>query len=380
MEPDRPKPRAATSALAQRLARFALATAVVALGVWILFDFLPALVWAAVFAIALWPLYRHLLRLLPLRGARVLGPLLATTLIGVVIIAPLVLLGVAVGRESHVVIEFVSTTRHQGLQVPDWIGQLYVIGPPIAEWWHNHLSDPAMADELIGRNLHALAESARQYGGEIIHRVTLLLFTLLTLFFLFRDGAMLTERLRGLSDRVLGAHGERVTEHVIAAVHGTVNGLVLVGLAEGILLGLVYLIVGLPYPASVGALTGVAAVIPFAAPAVYCLAALYLFAVGKAFAGIVVIVAGSVVVFIADHFVRPFLIGGAAHLPFLMVLLGILGGLKALGFLGVFIGPAAMAALVALWRDWTEPPADPHAPVFALRHAPDARSGGRPRS
>src|SRR5712691_9305954 len=101
MEPDRATPPAAASSSSQRLARMALATAVVAVGLWILFDFLPALAWAAVLAIALWPLYRHLLRLLPEHSDRVLGPLLVTTGIAVVIIAPLVLLGIAIGRESH---------------------------------------------------------------------------------------------------------------------------------------------------------------------------------------------------------------------------------------------------------------------------------------
>src|SRR5260370_34283224 len=105
MEPDRATPASSSS---QRLARIALATAVVAVGLWVLFDFFPALAWAAVLAIALWPLYRNLLRLLPERSNRVLGPLLATTGIGGVIIAPMVLLGVAVGRESHVVIEFIA--------------------------------------------------------------------------------------------------------------------------------------------------------------------------------------------------------------------------------------------------------------------------------
>jgi predicted PurR-regulated permease PerM len=142
-------------------------------------------------------------------------------------------------------------------------------------------------------------------------------------------------------------------------VHGTVNGLVLVGLGEGVLLGLCYFAVGLPYPASVGAVTGVAAVIPFAAPVVYSLAGLYLLATGDTVGGIVVLAFGSAIVFIADHFIRPVLIGGAARLPFLLVLLGLLGGLRTMGFLGLFLGPAMMAALVALWREWTEPPLSP---------------------
>jgi predicted PurR-regulated permease PerM len=154
---------------------------------------------------------------------------------------------------------------------------------------------------------------------------------------------------------LIGQRGERIGLHMIAAVHGTVNGLVLVGLAEGILLGVVYFAVGLPYPATVGAVTSITAVIPFAAPVVYSLAALYLLAIGNRLGAIIIFVFGSVLFFIADHFVRPVLIGGAARLPFLLVLLGILGGLQTMGFLGLFLGPAVMAALVALWREWTDP-------------------------
>jgi len=50
------------------------------------------------------------------------------------------------------------------------------------------------------------------------------------------------------------------------------------------------------------------------------------------------------------------IIGGAARLPFLWVLLGILGGLETFGIIGLFLGPAIMAALISLWRDWTGSP------------------------
>jgi predicted PurR-regulated permease PerM len=74
---------------------------------------------------------------------------------------------------------------------------------------------------------------------------------------------------------------------------------------------------------------------------------------GSTVAGVVVFCFGFVVVFAADHFIRPVIIGGAARLPFLWVLLGILGGLETFGIVGLFLGPAVMAALISLWRDRT---------------------------
>src|SRR5579884_1821137 len=209
MEPDRATSPAEASSSWQLVGRIVLGMAVVGFGIWILFDFLPALAWAAVLAIALWPLYRRLWLVLPPHGASILAPLLMTVAVGIIVIAPLVLLGIALARESHVVFGLVSEARHHGIPVPYWIGELPLIGPVLAEWWRDNLSDPAIAEELIGRvNVHTLTQSAREYGGEVVHRLALLLFTLLTLFFLFRDGGRLTEDLRDLSDRMIGLRGE----------------------------------------------------------------------------------------------------------------------------------------------------------------------------
>jgi predicted PurR-regulated permease PerM len=298
-----------------------------------------------------------MLQVLPEGSGRITAPLLLTLAIGVLFVAPLVMLGVAIARETHFFIGLVVSARHNGLAVPEWIADLPIVGTSIADWWQTNLSDPIMAEALFGRlTPRMIAESAREYGGEIAHRLVIFLFTLLTLFFLFRDGAGLASQLRTLSNRLVGARGEIIARHMIDAVHGTVTGLVLVGFAEGVALGVVYVTVGLPYPASIGAVTGVLAVIPFGAPVIFTIAALYMVSVGKAIGGIVIFVAGMIVLFIADHIVRPVLIGGAARLPFLWVLMGLLGGLETFGIIGLFLGPAIMAALIALWRDWTGAP------------------------
>jgi predicted PurR-regulated permease PerM len=339
----------------QRIARIVLAVALVLLGLWILHGYLAALAWAAVLAIALWPLYRRLVSALGGHGQRILVPLILTVTTGLIFIVPFVFAAVEVARETHVFVQYLVDARRDGITVPDWLRQLPGIGYPLEGWWRSNLSDPGAAEELLGRIYSRVpAQSAREVGGEIIHRLILFGFTLLTLFFLFRDGAALNRRLIGLSDRLLGPQGERIGRHMIRAVLGTVNGLLLVGLGEGLLLGIAYILAGLPHPVSIAVLTGILAVIPFGAPVVFGAAALYLAAAGSTAAAAAVFGFGVAVVFVADHFVRPVLIGGAVRLPFLWVLLGILGGLEAFGILGLFLGPAVMAALISLWREWTD--------------------------
>ncbi|MGH7100166.1 MAG: AI-2E family transporter [Stellaceae bacterium] len=343
-----------------------MAAVVVLAALWVLHGFLAALVWAAIFAIALGPLYRRLAG--AGRGHPVTVPLALTAAVGLVFVIPVVFAALELARSAHLVVGWVNEARHTGLAVPDWVARLPLAGGPLAGWWHTNLSDPAGASELLGRISAFLGGSARHYGGEVVHRVVLFAFTLLTLFFLFRDGPALTRQLLVLSRKALGPHGEHIGYQMIAAVHGTVNGLVLVGLGEGVILGIVYALVGLPHPMTIAALTGILAVLPFGAPLVFGAAGLYLIAQTQIAAAAIVLGVGFVVAFAADHFVRPALIGGAVRLPFLLVLLGILGGLETLGLLGLFVGPAIMAAFVALWREWTGAPADEE-PVVSRRVA-----------
>lgn len=358
--PDPPQPRGSDdterAAYAQRIARAALAIALLGLGIWILHRFLAALAWAAVLAIALWPLYRRFARVLAGDKEGVLAPALATLLIAVIFTGPFVYVAIESAHEIRVSVHFLSEAQQNGVPVPDWVPQLPLIGHPVEEWWQANLSNPDAARELLGRvSPRSVAASAKLYGAEVVHRLIIFGFTLLTLFFLFRYGPLFSGQLLRLSDRLLGQDGERIGRHMVHAVLATVNGLVLVGLGEGALIGVAYVVAGLPHAISIAALTGVLAVIPFGAPLAFGAASLYLAGMGSTIAGVAVFCFGMAVVFVADHFVRPLIIGGAARLPFLWVLLGILGGLETFGIIGLFLGPAIMAALVSLWRDWTEP-------------------------
>ena len=78
----------------------------------------------------------------------------------------------------------------------------------------------------------------------------------------------------------------------------------------------------------------------------------YLVASGSAVAGIALFLWGSIELFIVDKTLRPKLVGGPIKLPFLPTFFGLIGGVKTMGFLGLFIGPVLMALLVAIWREW----------------------------
>lgn len=340
---------------AQGAARIALVLALAGLGLWILREFLPALAWAVVLAIALGPLYDRAERRLPRDQHNILLPGLAALLVALVFLAPLVVLAVQAAREAHDVIEFARTAQREGIPAPEFLSHLPFGAAQAKVWWTDTLGHPEAASDLLHRfDSGRAAGISRNLGREVVHRAVLFGFSLLALFFLFRDRDTVRHQALTACNRLFGPRGERVGRQMVASVHGTVDGLVLVGLGEGVLLGLVYYFAGVPHPVLLGAFTAVAAMIPFGAPVAFGLAALLVLAQGQTVAALVIVGAGFVVTFVADHFVRPVLIGGTTKLPFLWVLLGILGGVESFGLLGLFVGPAVMAALVLLWRDFTE--------------------------
>ncbi len=340
----------------QRAAMGLLALGLLLLGLYTLWGFLPALAWAAVFAIALWPVYRRAQS----RPGRhdVLLPAAFTLGVALVFIVPVGLVGFQLAEEGHQAAGWAKAAQEKGIPEPDALHHLPFARAQVDGWWRQNLADPGAARALVERVGHGRAgHMGRLVGAQVTRRLSVFVFTLLTLFFLFKEGDAVSSQMRTAATRAFGPHGERVGLQIIASIHGTVNGLVLVGLGEGVLLGIVYAIAGVPHPTVFGALTAVAAMIPFAAPVVFGIAALVLAAGGSVAWAIGVFAVGMAVTFTADHFVRPVLIGGATKLPFLWVLLGILGGVEAWGLIGLFVGPAVMAALILLWREWTRTPA-----------------------
>lgn len=343
----------------QRYARIALVLGLALLGLWILHDFLGAVVWAAILTVALWPTFERACRAWP-GGRKVVWPALFTTVAGLVIIVPLVLIAVQVGREAHDFFEFLHGLESEGIPVPDWVGRLPVGKQAVTDWWTQNLATSFDTNDVLRRFGHGSFFSVtREYGAKFAHRIVTFAFTLMTLFFLFREGPELTAQMIVASQRLFGPRGEHIGRQMVASIHGTVDGLVLVGIGEGAAMGVVYLFTGVPHPVLLGAVTAVAAMIPFGAATAFGGAGIYLLAQGSPGLGLLVVALGLGVVAVADHLVRPVVIGGATELPFVWVLLGILGGVETFGLLGLFLGPAVMSALVLLWRELVRP--RPHA-------------------
>src|SRR5262249_51249038 len=177
--------------------RNALFVAIVLVGVWVLWRFLPALAWAAVLAIATWPLRVALVR--HGMGATASATLL-TLVLAIVLVLPLIFLGIEAAHEGGAIIQAVRDIRQNGLGTPEWLSHLPWFGDSVTAWWRQNLAEPGAARAIFGRTeTSGLIAFTRTLGIQVASRLTILVFTLLTLFFLYRDGPRLTEEAHRIS-------------------------------------------------------------------------------------------------------------------------------------------------------------------------------------
>jgi predicted PurR-regulated permease PerM len=340
----------ATPALQLRL----LVIVLTAAGIWIARDFVLELAWAVVMAVALWPLYRRLAP--PRREGHhlpIVAPLVVTLGLGLVLMLPLAIVAVEAARDSQAAMTWVTTAQKQGLPVPQWLGRLPLAGSRAVAWWKQHLTSPQGSSQLLGRlDAGMVAKWTETIAAEIASRTMFFLITLLALFVILRDGERLATKSVDNARRFYGEFGERFVMRLADAIRGAVNGTVFVAIGEGTLIGFAYAALGVPRPVLFAVITIGFAMLPFGAWAAFGVASLVLLVQGHLVAALILVVFGAAVMLIGDNIVQPALIGNSVELPFLWTLVATFGGLETFGLVGLFIGPAIMAALFLVWREW----------------------------
>lgn len=334
-------------------ARVVFAVALVVLALWTAAGFLPSLIWATILAVALWPLYINFAKRVA-SGPSGPAAFAFTVIIALILFTPMALAVYQVAQQSDVLVGWLKKAQESGIEVPEWLARLPIAAESVQQWWRANLSDPKAATAWLHTvNADNASDFFNTLGGQLLHRLFMLSFSLLALFVLLSNGRSAANRFLETCERILGEAGEGLIEKMVDATRGTVNGTVIVAIGEGLLIGVGYLVAGVPNAVMFTIFTAAFAMLPFGAWASFTLAALILLSGGgSGIAAAGVFCWGAVVMLAGDQFVWPTLVGSSARLPFLFAFVGIFGGLAAFGLLGLFLGPVIMAALLTVWREW----------------------------
>ncbi|HEY4042776.1 MAG TPA: AI-2E family transporter [Rhodopila sp.] len=317
----------------------------------VLYPFFSALLWAAILVYTTWPVFEWLRLHLHLRKAW--AALLMVTLTAVVLVLPI---GVAAPGSA----EDVSHLRHvimDGLRAglpdsPPWVFDIPLIGNTIGDLWNRWAADISVMLEALRPYFGIVVENGLSLLLGIANGVLMVLLALFVAFFFYVYGRPIAAWLRLLLHRIAGVQADRMIAVTGATVRGVVYGILGTAVVQGILTALGLWLAGVPRPVLLGSVAGLLAVLPIGAPLVWIPASIWLLGSGHVGWGIFLAIYGVGAVSGADSLIRPWFISRGAQLPFLLTVLGVLGGALAFGLLGIFLGPVLLGIGYTLVNEW----------------------------
>lgn len=338
--------------LIENLAALAALGIVVGGCILILMPFVTAVIWAGIFVFSTRHWYWKLNH--ALSGRNWLAAILFVSVIFTLIFAPIIYAVISFGHFAGDFALRLSEAVQQGLPpLPEWITQTRWIGPKIAEWWQrlSVSEDPAIKEQLRVA-LTWFFKAMLNVGVEISKGIALLLMSFLIALFFYASLPTVTTWLQTAVQRVSGSRAEQMLDIAGKTIQSVVFGIIGTAIVQGFLTGFALFVAGVPYAAALTFLAMLLALFPFGTFFIWGPSALWLYHQGDIGMMWFVLIWGAAVVGSADNVIKPLVIGRNSDLPFILILIGILGGVIQFGALGVFLGPTLVAMGYALSKEW----------------------------
>lgn len=312
-------------------------------------SFLEPFAFAIILAVVFYPMHERILQ----RNHRRAGSsaLLSTLLLVLLFAVPSFIIAVLAANEALVAAHYLGRRSVEEGGFASLVMSL-AKGPLsyVGRWVDLSKYD---LNAMISANTQKVSVWLVGFGANVLsgiaHFIIDALITFVVVFFLFRDGAQWAYRagaLLPLSREQVVRLYRNISDTIIANVYGILS----VGVAQGVLLGVALRFLGMQSALLLGLATGFASIIPVVGSAlVWVPVVIYLLLTGSIAKGLFLLVYCVVIVSTVDNILRPWIVGGRVELHPLVLLFFIFGGVEAFGFLGLFLGPVVASVLVALF-------------------------------
>jgi len=312
----------------------------------ILKPFLSPIAWAVVIALVFYPVYAFTLKFAPWKPV--------ASMITIIVIVT-----VLIGPFSYFIVLLVAELKHlsdyldsdklsslkQGLQNPaissvvERVTDIFGITEPDL--------DAAIIDYLqrVGKDL---VSQITKGAGNFIAVAVNFIFTIFSVFFMFKDGADFLSKIRDympFSDEEKSLLAAQMRDIIISTIYGGV----LVAIAQGIVGGIAFSLLGIPSPVLWGFAVSIASFIPLIGSlAVWGPAVIYLFLHGLVAQAFGLIAVGIFGISMIDNLLRPVIIGSRTKMHVLVILFSVIGGIQLFGIIGLVMGPLVLAVFISV--------------------------------
>jgi predicted PurR-regulated permease PerM len=314
----------------------------------ILRPFIPLLTWGIIIAVAIYPGFRRLQKVLG--GRETLAGVVCTLILLAVLIVPAILLG-----ESLVDgIQSVTAHLRQGNAIvpppPPTIGSWPIIGAPLKRVWDLASRDLTEAVRTFAPQIKAFLPSLLLASAGIGLIALQLMLSILVSGVLLANAEAAYEVTCALAGRLFGEKGPEFQQLIGATIRSVTFGILGVALIQSAFAALGFLVVGMP-AAGLWIVMFVFASVVQAGALVLIPAVIYVFATASATKAVIFLV-WCIIVAVMDNILKPLLLGRGVAVPVAVVFLGALGGFVTMGIIGLFVGAIVLSVGYKLSLAW----------------------------
>ncbi len=311
--------------------------------------FVPILAWSIVLAVALYPVFNFLSRLL---GGR---PRLAAAILTVIN------LGIVIGPATWLGLSAVEGVKDLAADLgagnlvvpspPNGVKDLPVIGPQFFELWNQASNNIRAALREVAPHLKPLAGTMLSLAGDAgVGTLKFLLSVALT-GFLFPYGPQLVAAGRGFLYRIVPEQSEHFLELAGMTIRAVSQGVIGVAIIQSLLAGIGFKLAGIPGAGLLAFAVMLLAIVQIGAAIVLFPVIIWIW-IDKDFTTALLLTLFLVVVGILDNVLKPLVMGRGLTTPTLVILIGVIGGTLAHGIVGLFIGPIILSLAWELTVAW----------------------------
>jgi predicted PurR-regulated permease PerM len=306
----------------------------------IISPFLPYILGSIILAIAVYPLYNKINQKLKKKN---LSALLIILFLILILIIPILF--------------FANTLLHEAITLHNSIGTLDLHTPSekLKEVTGLNIEFDRYIEEIIQDFSGIFIQSGSKIISFLATGFIYLFTTFFLLFFLLRDGKKLANEIKKAIPLSMYLKN-RLYRGINKIISGLFLGFLVMGVLEFVASFIGFSLFGIPNPLLWSFLIAVFTLIPILGPAaVWIPATIYLLAIGNVQNAIFLVIYFSLILsFYMESILRPQLIGKTAQMNPVVALLGILGGIKLFGIVGIIIGPLILSLFVLVYRLYRE--------------------------
>jgi predicted PurR-regulated permease PerM len=323
----------------------------IATSFWILWPFLPAVIWATTLVVATWPIMLRVQR--RLWNKRGLAVAVMTIAVLLIFVLPFWLAIATITQHFDRIASWVTLLAGFKLPPPPhWLDGLPFFGHQAALFWANAAASGV--EPLVAKAAPYAGSAAAWFvsalGGFGILFVQFVL-TVIIAVILYGSGEHAAALARRFGRRLAGERGEESVLLAGQAIRSVALGVVVTAVGQSLLGGLGLALVEVPLAAVLTAVMFMLCIAQLGPLPVLVPAVIWLYWSGDTLWGTVLLV-WSILLSSMDSVVRPLLIRKGAHLPVILLLAGVIGGIIAFGLVGIFLGPVVLAVGYTLLLSW----------------------------